>query len=172
MKPETNKESPCLLVGDIGGTNVRFALADAKTPGYSNVTSYECVDFASADEAIETYLKQTGAPSPEVICMAAAGPVVDGHVLFTNNHWSMDAGELESDFEGAQVHLLNDFEAAAYALPMLQKSDCLRIGPVPRTRLDEADYTIGIIGPGTGLGLLAFARETGRCSRLSEKQVT
>jgi glucokinase len=161
MKASTNKE-PCLLVGDIGGTNVRFALADAKAPGFSQVTSYECIDFASADEAIETYLKQTGAPRPEVICIAAAGPVSDGHVLFTNNHWSMDVGELESDFKGAQVHLLNDFEAAAYALPLLQKSDCLRIGPMPRTRLGEEDYTIGIIGPGTGLGAAGLCQRNGQ----------
>jgi glucokinase len=66
--------------------------------------------------------------------MAAAGPVADGHVLFTNNNWSMDEGELERDFEGAKVFLLNDFEAAAYALPILQKNDCLRIGPMPRNR--------------------------------------
>ena len=70
MNSVTKNEKPCLLVGDIGGTNVRFALADANKPAYSKVTSYECVDFASADKAIETYLKQTGAPSPRVICMA------------------------------------------------------------------------------------------------------
>ena len=58
MSSVTKNEKPCLLVGDIGGTNVRFALADSRRPGYSQVTSYQCVDFASADEAIETYLEQ------------------------------------------------------------------------------------------------------------------
>jgi glucokinase len=157
-----NKEAPCLLVGDIGGTNVRFALADPRKPGFSKVKSYECVDFASADEAIEAYLKEIDAPRPEVICIAAAGPVADGHVLFTNNHWSMDEGELESEFEGAKAYLLNDFEAAAYALPILQKNDCLRIGPIPRTQIGEEDYTVAIIGPGTGLGAAGLCQRNGQ----------
>jgi glucokinase len=162
IKQEEISRAPCLLVGDIGGTNVRFALADTSTPAYSKVISYECVDFASADEAIETYLAQIGAPRPQIICIAAAGPVVDGHVLFTNNNWSMDVGELEKDFEGAKAHLLNDFEAAAYALPILGKKDCLRIGSLPRVRLGDADYTIGLIGPGTGLGAAGLCRRDGR----------
>jgi glucokinase len=157
-----NSELPCLLVGDIGGTNVRFALADASTPGYSNVISYECSEFASADEAISHYLQQIGAPNPQFICIAAAGPVADGHVLFTNNNWSMDVSELESDFEGAHVHLLNDFEAAAYALPIFRKEDCLRIGSLPLTQLGDGDYTIGLIGPGTGLGAAGLCQRDGR----------
>ena len=160
--PVKISETPCLLVGDIGGTNVRFALADASTPAYSNVISYECVEFASADEAISHYLQQIGAPSPQFICIAAADPVADGHVLFTNNNWSMDVGELESDFEGAKVHLLNDFEAAAYALPIFRKEDCLRIGSLARTQLCDADYTIGLIGPGTGLGAAGLCQRDGR----------
>ena len=162
VKSGTNSETPCLLIGDIGGTNVRFALADASKPTYSQVISYECAEFASADEAICHYLRQIGAPKPQFICIAAAGPVADGHVLFTNNNWSMDVGELESDFEGAKVHLLNDFEAAAYALPMLQKKDCLRIGSLPRAQLKDADYTVGLIGPGTGLGAGGLCQRDGR----------
>jgi glucokinase len=158
---EKVNEEPCLLVGDMGGTNVRFALADANKPGYSNVTSYQCSEFPSADVAIDTYLQQIGASTPDIICIAAAGPVVDGQVLFTNNSWSMDVRELEEDFEDASVRLLNDFEAAAYALPNLRKKDCQRIGPTPRTRLGDSDFTVGLIGPGTGLGAAGLCQRNG-----------
>ncbi|MFQ5634204.1 MAG: glucokinase, partial [Gammaproteobacteria bacterium] len=43
--------TPCLLIGDIGGTNARFALANPKAPGFASERSYECADFASADLA-------------------------------------------------------------------------------------------------------------------------
>ena len=45
--------APCLLVGDIGGSNARFALANAKTPAFSCEKTYQCSDFASANQVIE-----------------------------------------------------------------------------------------------------------------------
>ena len=161
MKTVHKSAAPCLLVGDIGGTNVRLALADPGTPGYSDVISFESADFVSADAAIEAYLTQIDAARPQIICIAAAGPVENGHVLFTNNNWSMDVGELENDFEGARVHLLNDFEAAAYALPYLRQEDCLQIGSLPPVRLDDADFTVALIGPGTGLGAAGLCQRNG-----------
>jgi glucokinase len=161
-RTDIKNQAPCLLVGDIGGTNVRFALADADKPGFTSKVTYQCEDFQSADQAIGAYLEQIGAPSPQVICIAAAGPVVDGHVLFTNNSWSLDTGELQLDFEGASVRLLNDFEACAFSLPNLQKKDCLRIGSLPRARLGKSDYTIGVIGPGTGLGAAGLCQRGGQ----------
>ncbi|MFT5371965.1 MAG: glucokinase, partial [Lysobacterales bacterium] len=159
---EMKNQTPCLLVGDIGGTNVRFALVDPHKAGFSSKTTYQCEDFQSADQAIGAYLEQIGAPLPQVICIAAAGPVVDGNVLFTNNSWSLDTSELEHDFEGASVRLLNDFEACAFSLPNLQKKDCLRIGSLPRARLGKSDYTIGVIGPGTGLGAAGLIQRDGQ----------
>ena len=50
-----------LLIGDIGGTNARFALADAKQPGFGSEMTLQCADYASADDAIKYYLEQVGA---------------------------------------------------------------------------------------------------------------
>ena len=58
----------CLLVGDIGGTNARFALADARKPGFSNERVYWCADFDSPSIAITNYLADVDALSPDVIC--------------------------------------------------------------------------------------------------------
>ncbi len=143
---------PCLLVGDIGGTNARFALGNAKSPAFSREKTYQCADFASADQAINAYLKEINTKKPVAICIAAAGPIVDGVVRFTNNSWRIETSDLRNEFDTAGVRLLNDFEAIAYSIPWLQKSDVVSIG-LPRPKnLKETDFTLGVLGPGTGLG--------------------
>ena len=154
--------APCLLVGDIGGTNVRFALADSKSPGFSSEMTFKCRDFASADEAINAYLKTIEATVPTVICIAAAGPVIDGNVRFTNNSWNLDTDDLKNAFDGASIRLLNDFEAIAYSIPYLQDGDCIPVGLPSPGDLGDSDFTIAIIGPGTGLGCAGLLKKNGQ----------
>ena len=136
----------CLLVGDIGGTNARFALASSDAPGYSDELVLNCAEFESANDAIRHYLTSIDAPSPDTICLAAAGPIVDQRVQFTNNDWVITATELAADFSTDAVKLLNDFEAIAYAVPLIPASDCLPIG-LPEARvLGDSDYTVGVMG--------------------------
>jgi len=141
-----------LLIGDIGGTNARFAIADPERPGFSNAMTLKCADFSWADDAIRHYLDEQSAGSPDVICLAAAGPVVDNTVQITNNHWTLNAADIAADFGIAAVRLMNDFEALAYSIPHLQAEDTLAIGLPLRKPLAEDNFNIAIIGPGTGLG--------------------
>jgi glucokinase len=148
----------CLLIGDIGGTNARFALADPAKPGFSDVETLQCNDYESADAAIKHYLEIVRAGAPDVICLAAAGPIIDRRVRFTNNHWEIAADELAVEFSIDAVQLLNDFEAIAYSVPFLTTADCMPVGlPEPKP-LDAEDYMVGIIGPGTGLGAVGLRR--------------
>ena len=149
---------PCLLVGDIGGTNARFALADPTSPGFTDATTLNCADFATAEMAIRTYLEAVRASTPDVICLAAAGPIVDDAVRFTNSHWSLDLADLRETFATPSVMLLNDFESIAYSVPFLKSSDCLSIGRPPAGDLSNRDFTVGVIGPGTGLGAVGLMR--------------
>ena len=147
---------PCLLVGDIGGTNARFALADSSSPGFTGAMTLNCADFATADTAIRAYLDSVGESTPQVICLAAAGPVADESVRFTNNHWSLDARSLRKAFDTPGVELLNDFESIAYSIPFLTPGDCLPIGLPAASQPGDRDFTIGVIGPGTGLGAVGL----------------
>jgi glucokinase len=152
---------PSLLIGDIGGTNARFALADRNSPGFSDAMTLQCADYDSAEAAIRHYLDSVGATSPDVICLAAAGPVVGQRVRMTNNHWTLASDELTSEFSANAARLLNDFEAIAYGVPLLASSDCEAIGlpdPVP---LSDEQYTVAIVGPGTGLGAVGLRRQGG-----------
>jgi glucokinase len=120
-----------------------------------------CADFETADLAIRSYLEDVGSMQPDVICLAVAGPVIDKAVRFTNNNWTIDAAELGSDFSGATVSLLNDFEAIAYSIPYLTDRDSLPLGLPESTTVDDQRYAFGIVGPGTGLGYAALYKREG-----------
>jgi len=148
-----------LLIGDIGGTNARFALADGNTPGFSDLQTLQCADYDSAEGAIKHYLDSVGATSPDVICLAAAGPVVGQRVRMTNNHWILASDELASEFSTNAVRLLNDFEAIAYGVPLLASRDCSPIGLPDPGPLPDEQYTVAIVGPGTGLGAVGLRKQ-------------
>lgn len=152
---------PVLLVGDMGGTNARFAMADAREPGFHNLVKLPCRDFATADAAIKHYLDQQSIESPDLICVAAAGPVRNGSVRLTNNHWRLDQQALREQFSVDQVIVLNDFEAVTYALPILSSSDTHVIGHGDTPDLEDADFSIGVLGPGTGLGAAGLLGRSG-----------
>ena len=64
---------PCLLIGDIGGTNARFALARPDETGFTNEITLACSDYETAEQGIADYLERSGSGKPNVICLAAAG---------------------------------------------------------------------------------------------------
>ena len=147
-----------LLIGDIGGTNARFAIADPERPGFSAAMTLQCADYAAADDAIRHYLSEMSAEAPDVICLAVAGPVVGNTVQVTNNHWTLNAEDIAADFSIDKVRLLNDFEAVAYSIPQMQAGDTEVIGlPDNKPKLDD-DFNIAILGPGTGLGTAGLIR--------------
>lgn len=144
------------LVGDIGGTNARFALATAT--GTERPVCLPVEDFDSLDEAIEAYRARSGVePGPGRAALAFAGPVSDGRACLTNGRWRADAKELARRFGFAEVRLVNDFAALALALPALGEEDLLAVGggraAGPATKV--------VLGPGTGLGMAALVPAPG-----------
>ncbi|MGI9222724.1 MAG: glucokinase [Woeseiaceae bacterium] len=145
-----------LLVGDIGGTNARFALAQRDVPGFSAAMTVPCSDFDSAHEAIEYFLNAKNASAPGVISIAAAGPLVANAIRFTNNHWRLATDDLIENFAGARVRLLNDFEALAFSIPHLDQAEYMQIGLPDKGSLPADNFMVGVVGPGTGLGAVGL----------------
>jgi glucokinase len=145
-----------ILIADIGGTNARFALASKKKSGFEDARSYQSDEFESIDEAIRHYLESVDALKPAMMCLGAAGPVSGRSIKLTNGPWVIDADNLSRQFGNCAVFLLNDFDAAAWSIPLLQFDDCTPIGGPPPNPLDGDSYTVGIVGPGTGLGTAGF----------------
>jgi len=148
----------CLLIGDIGGTNARFAVADGSGAGFSRQKALRCDNFATATLAIRAYLEGIGIEQPTAICLAVAGPVASDGVRVTNNPWHVDIAELREAFNTEAIRLLNDFEAIAYAIPLLGAADFVSIGSPLRCDLDRQEFTIAVVGPGTGLGAVGLCQ--------------
>lgn len=144
------------LVGDIGGTNARFALVSLED-GCRKLNasrSLLCRDYPTVTEALKVYLAEADAPSPSFASIAVAGPVEDRAIRFTNLGWAFSEAGLEQDLGFERANLLNDYAALAIAAPMLQDEDVFAIGAAK-----PAPGTIAILGAGTGFGVSALARD-------------
>lgn len=126
----------------------------------------ECRDFASPRHAIDSYLEQAGAQPPATICLAVAAHVVDGRARFLNSEWSIDQAELEACYPDSRVRLVNDFQAVAHAIPVLGEEMLEAIGERLPAIPESADFVVGIVGPGTGLGAGALLRVAGNLKAL------
>ena len=144
------------LVGDVGGTNARFALVDGQ--GHiRHPRSFPCKDYPSLDAIVAEYIETTvGKKRPPRAVIAVAGPVVDGEIEFTNLSWRVSEGDLLAHFEFEAVELINDFAAQALACPLLEGADLRPLGPtLPK---GPHDCPIVALGAGTGFGVAALAR--------------
>jgi glucokinase len=145
------------LVGDVGGTNARFALVDPEGR-VRHLHIYPARDYGSLAEIIADYLKRTvGRRRPPRAVIAVAGPVLDGEITFTNLDWTVSEGDLLAAFEFEAVKLLNDFAAQALACPRLERENLRVIGPPLR---GGPDCPLVVLGAGTGFGVAGLARGT------------
>jgi glucokinase len=87
-----------------------------------------------------------------------AGPVIDQHAQMTNVEWSVDAGELARVFGLVHVRLLNDLEAMATSLPVLEPDEVTLL----QSGSPKVDGNIALIAAGTGLGEAVLHRTGGR----------
>ena len=143
------------LVGDVGGTNARFALLDPEGR-VRNLHVYPAANYGSLSDIIADYLERTvGRKRPPRAVIAVAGPVLDGEIEFTNLDWQVSEGELLAQFEFEEVRLLNDFAAQALACPLLGADSLRQIGPTLR---GDVDFPMVVLGAGTGFGVAGLAR--------------
>ncbi|MDR3376347.1 MAG: glucokinase [Ancalomicrobiaceae bacterium] len=143
-----------VLVGDIGGTNARFALLEGPDAELKIFPFAATVDYFGPAEAIEAVVMATGA-RPKTLIVALAGPITGDSARLTNCPWVFEPKKLIERLGLADVVLLNDFEAQALALPSLQAGDMKQLG---RGEIRPEAPKV-VLGPGTGLGvgILAFA---------------
>ncbi len=146
-----------LLVSDIGGTNARFAVIAKPGAAPSAAEHRATHEFPSLEAAAADALPHLP-EKPRSMIACAAGPVQDKTVVMTNAHWTID-GTVVADALGLeQGLLLNDFEAQALTLPVVQDSWVKVLGgPTGATRGAAL-----VLGPGTGLGAGALLEIDGK----------
>jgi glucokinase len=137
------------LLGDIGGTNARFAWQDHPLAPPSAIATYPCADSESLLHAIRRFLAEHGHGTPRQCAIGIANPITGDRVRMTNHHWSFSISELQRDLGLERLVVLNDFTALALSLPSLTAADLQPIG----TGTAVAGAALAVVGPGTGLGV-------------------
>jgi glucokinase len=155
------------LLADIGGTNARFSIEVAPRQ-FEAVAVLPCADYPSLADAMRAYLSGPGAAWAAQVrhgAIAIANPVEGDVVSMTNHHWSFSITSLREETGLATLLVINDFTALAMALPYLEPSQRIQVGG------GEAltGRTIGLIGPGTGLGVSGIVPVNGRWAPLASE---
>jgi len=153
-----------VLVCDIGGTNVRFALQSEPGGALGAGVHRKTWDFPGLAEAIEAATAELGA-HPRSVIACGAGPVEGRALKLTNAPWRIEGVEVARRLGLAQGLLLNDFEAQALSLPAIPAGWARQIGPVAFA----ASGPQVILGPGTGLGIGALIDASGRHTPLASE---
>jgi glucokinase len=136
------------LLADIGGTNARFALETG--PGeIGQVQVYPCADYAGVADVIKKYLKDTKIGRVNHAAIAIANPVDGDQVSMTNHDWTFSIEVTRRALGFDTLLVVNDFTALAMALPGLTDSQRVQVGGGAR----RPNSVIGLLGPGTGLGV-------------------
>lgn len=145
------------LIGDIGATHVRFAIVDRGTIARPRVLMTG--DYPSIADAITAYLQaEAAATIPRDAVLAVASPVTGDRIALTNSPWTFSIEALRGRFAFRKLSVVNDFTAVALAIPHLTEKDRVQIGPGS----PSGEAPIGVIGPGTGLGVSALVPAGGR----------
>jgi glucokinase len=131
-----------VLIGDIGGTNARFALlvdANAEPKEFPGVRTS---GFASLEEAIQAAVLDRTSLRPRSALLAIAAPVEGDEIALTNHGWTVRPRPMLAAFGLEEIVIVNDFEAQALGL-----------------RQEEAGCVV--LGPGTGLGVAGLVHARG-----------
>lgn len=138
-----------VLIGDIGGTNARFAILVDSYAEPKHFPTVQTADFETIDEAIQAAILDRTSILPRTAVLAVAGPADGDEIELTNCPWIVRPRTMMREMGLSDVIVLNDFEAQALAVLALREEELERIGP------GEADPAASrvVLGPGTGLGV-------------------
>jgi glucokinase len=136
------------LLADIGATHARFALQTA--PGtYRSVRVLKCDDYAGIVPLLRFYLSEHTEVRLHHAALALANPVSGDYVRMTNRPWEFSTDAVRRELGLMTLLVVNDFTGLAMGIPGLKDEDLMQVGSGKPT----ANAVIGVLGPGTGLGV-------------------
>lgn len=146
-----------VLVGDIGGTNARFALILSADGDGINLAPIRTADFANIDVAIRDAILPLCPSAPKTAILAIAGPINGDEIELTNCPWVVRPKVMMPMLGLSQIVVINDFEAQALAVASLGPEHLTQIGG----GAVEPDAARVVLGPGTGLGVAGLINISG-----------
>lgn len=154
-----------LLAADVGGTYARLGLVDiageAIEAGFHR--RYACAEFPGLAAILRRFREELAADAGKAcptVCVVAIAGVLQGDVLLNSNlPWQVSLAETRAEAGIEHLHLINDFEALAWALPKIphEQMQVLGSGDGNGLRLPAL-----LLGPGTGLGAALVIDQGGR----------
>jgi len=138
-----------LLAGDVGATKTILGIYTAEKGPREPLAE---ATFASSQHpslaALAGAFLSQAKLDVEDACFGVAGPVIKGQATISNLSWRIDQAKLKKELRLKSVTLINDVEATAQGVPLLDTTErhCLNKG-------EEIERgTRAVIAPGTGLG--------------------
>ncbi|OYW45643.1 MAG: glucokinase [Sphingomonadales bacterium 32-68-7] len=153
-----------LVAIDVGGTHARFARAtigDDGTIALAEPVTLATQEYSGLEAAWAAYTQRAGGAVPRAAAIAIAGPVTGDSVPMTNSRWVLRVAAFKAAAGLEAVTVLNDFGAVAHAVARAPADMLTHVagpeGPLP----DHG--TVSVLGPGTGIGIAYFHRDSGGC---------
>ena len=151
-----------LLAGDIGGTKTLLGIFSTAPdrPVAVEVGEFVTLEYDGLEPMVREFLKAQGIEPRRVdaACFGVAGAVTEQVARLTNVPWLVDAALVQDALSFKRVRVINDLEALAYGVTVLESSELrpLQVG-VPL-----AEGNAAVIAAGTGLGEAMLHNVDGR----------
>jgi glucokinase len=139
-----------ILAGEIGATRTRLAAFETEGNRLQRVVekTYMSQEHSGLSELLAQFIRGEGIPVHSA-CFGAAGPVRGGRSKISNLPWIIDSRELQKQLKLDFVGLLNDLEAYAYGIDVLESKDFIVLGQGS----EDAEGNRAVISARTGLGM-------------------
>jgi glucokinase len=167
---KNHTSEPIILAGDVGGTKANlafYALQGGKLCLLAQ-KQYPSNKYANLHDLVAEFIEESKQQADHV-CVAVAGPIVNGTCHATNLPWVIDSVVLAERLGFKQIELMNDLEANAHGIYELCDDDFVIINLGDK----KQHGNVGVISAGTGLGeagiiwedrkMRPFASEGGHC---------
>ncbi|MDN3509154.1 MAG: glucokinase [Candidatus Neptunochlamydia sp.] len=137
------------LAGDIGGTKTHLALfkEEQRKVICLKEQKFPSQKYPNLRLIVKEFLKDV---NEKVVkgCFGIAGPVKKGKSQATNLPWLVEGAVLSKELSNNKVSLINDLEANAYGLNMLQEDGFFLLNEGDK----KAEGNKALVSAGTGLG--------------------
>jgi glucokinase len=151
-----------LLAGDVGGTKTLMGLfaRDRSRPQVIDTRTYRTLDFPDLGALSDQFLRDTGTSCRDIeaASFGVAGPVAGSRAKLTNVPWLVDLETLRQQMPIARAHLLNDLEALAWSVAVLNADEIV----VLHEGVPDPRGSVALIAAGTGLGIALLPNIDGR----------
>ena len=151
-----------LLASDIGGTKTLLGLfsPDPERPSPIEVGEFVTLDYDGLEPMVREFLGawKVDARTITGACIGVAGAVTDQIARLTNVPWLVDAEAVAAGLNLKRVEVINDLEALAYAVPVLEPGEFA----VLQQGVAVPGGNAAVIAAGTGLGIAMLHNVEGR----------